>query len=112
MKTLTIIALLFSSSSFAQIKTDKVAHFGVGYVVGATTGVITLINSNGKNEWWKSVAVGFGSSLIIGTGKELYDQYKYGGFNWQDLGWTVLGSTLGSVTIKFSINRYEKKHLL
>lgn len=109
MKTLTIIALLFASSSYAQIKTDKVAHFGVGYVVGATTGAITLINSNGKNEWWKSLAVGFGSGLVIGTGKELYDQHKYGGFDWQDLGATVLGSTLGSVTIKISIDQYKKK---
>ena len=106
------IALLLASSTHAQIQTDKVAHFGVGYVTGAVSSSIVLINSNGKNEWFKSLAVGFGSGLIIGTGKELYDQWKYGGFNWVDLGATVLGSTLGSVTIKISINRYEKKHLL
>ena len=112
MKTLTLIALLFASSSFAQIKTDKVAHFGVGYVAGSLTTGTALSLGNGKGEWWKSLAVGFGSGLIIGTGKELYDQHKYSGFNWQDLGATVLGSTLGSVTIRVTLKLYGKRQLL
>lgn len=104
-----LIALLLAQSANAQVQTDKVAHFGTGYVAGSVSNSIVLINSNGKHEWWKSVGVGIGSGLIIGTGKELYDQWKYGGFDWVDLGSTVLGSTLGSVTIKISINSYLRK---
>ena len=89
MKKLTFIALLFASSSYAQIQTDKVAHFGIGYVVGTTTSSISLINSKCKHEWLKSIGVVVGSGLTIGIGKELYDQHKYGGFDWKDLGCTV-----------------------
>ena len=110
MKKITFIALLFASTCNAQIPTDKVAHFGVGYVVGATTSSITLINSKGKHEWWKSIGVGLGSGLAVGLGKELYDQHKYGGFDWKDLGCTILGSALGSVTVKLTINRYNEKN--
>lgn len=110
MKKITFIALLFASSSFAQIPTDKVAHFGIGYATGSLTSSIALINSNRKNEWWKAIGVGVGSGLAVGLGKELYDQHKYSGFDWKDLGCTVLGSALGSVTIKLTINRYNEKH--
>ena len=47
-----LIALWFISISFmmnAQV-TDKVAHFGVGYVAGSISSGITLINSNGNNK--------------------------------------------------------------
>ncbi len=113
MKTLlTTIALAFALNAPAQIKTDKVAHFGIGYVTGALTTSATLIYSNGKHEWLKSLSVGIASGVIVGTAKELYDFKDYGRFDWQDLGATVIGAALGSVTIKISINRYEKKHLL
>lgn len=110
MRKLLFMALMFASTCNSQIQTDKVAHFGVGYVAGSLTSSITLINSNGKNEWWKSIGVGIGSGLILGVGKEMYDQHKYGGFDWKDLGCTVLGSALGSVTVKLTINRYDFKH--
>lgn len=111
MKTLITIILIHVGLT-ATAQTDKVAHFGVGYIVGATSNAIVLTNSNGKNEWIKSVSVGLLSGALIGTAKEIYDYKDYGLFDWKDLGATVLGSTLGSVTIKLSINRYEKKHLL
>lgn len=109
-----LIALWFisiSSMMNAQV-TDKVAHFGVGYVAGSISSGVTLINSNGKNEWLKSISVGTASGIILGTTKEVYDYKNNGPFDWKDLGVTVLGSTLGSITIKISINRYERKHLI
>lgn len=108
---LLILILGLSLNSSAQV-VDKVAHFGVGYVTGAVSSGITLTNSNGKNEWLKSLSVGIGSSLALGIGKEVYDYYDYGKFDFKDLGATVLGGALGSVTIKISINRYERKHLI
>lgn len=107
----TIIILTISTCSLTQV-TDKVAHFGVGYISGAITSSITLIHSNGKNEWFKSLSIGTASGVLLGTAKELYDYRSYGKFDWYDLGFTVLGSALGSVTIKISINRYERKHLI
>ncbi len=66
-KTLTLIALAFALNSTAQLKTDKVAHFGIGYVTGALTTSATLIYSNGKHEWLKSLSVGIASGVIVGT---------------------------------------------
>jgi Co/Zn/Cd efflux system component len=98
--------------STAAAQTDKVAHFGVGFIAGSASSSLALTNSNGRHEWAKSVSVGFGVSALIGTGKELYDWADYGVFNWADLGATVLGGALGGVSVKIAINRYEKKHLL
>ena len=111
-KLFTIIALTVLTYGNAQIKTDKVAHFGIGYVAGSLTTATTLALGNGKGEWWKSVSVGIGTGVIIGTAKELYDFKDYGRFDWKDLGWTVLGSALGSVTIKVSLKWYGKRQLL
>jgi len=107
----TLLALLLCGQMYAQ-QVDKVAHLGLGYIAGATISATTLILSNGKNETLKSLSVGIGSGVILGTAKEFYDFKSYGVFNWQDLGVTVLGSALGSVTIKISINFYERKHLI
>lgn len=112
MKTLVTIILISIGLNASSQVTDKVAHFGVGYVSGSLTSSIVLTHSNGKNEWLKSIAFGTLSGAILGTAKEVYDFKDYGRFDWNDLGATVLGSTLGSVTIKISINQYEKKHLL
>jgi len=107
----TLIALLLCGQMYSQ-QVDKFAHLGVGYIAGATTSATTLIFSNGKNETLKSLSVGIGSGVILGTAKEIYDFKSYGVFNWKDLGATVLGSALGSITIKISINLYERKHLI
>lgn len=106
------ISLILISATCSAQKTDKVAHFGVGYATGALSSSLVLSHSNGKNEWFKTLAVGFGSSALIGCGKEVYDYMDYGVFDFKDLGATVLGGVLGSVTIKITIKGYEKKHLL
>ncbi len=105
-----IIILSFANIAHSQV--DKVAHFGVGYISGALTSGVTLVNSNGKNEWIKSISFGAAVGTAIGLGKEIYDYKDYGLFDWGDLGATVLGAVAGSVHVTFTINRYEKKHLL
>ena len=112
MRIIFTTALLITGLQAKAQVTDKVAHFGVGYIAGSISSGITLINSNGKNEWLKAISVGTASGIILGTAKEVYDYKNNGPFDWKDLGATVLGSTLGSITVKISINRYERKHLI
>ena len=111
MKTILILtAVLCLRTATAQ--TDKVAHFGVGFVVGSASASIALNNSNGRAEWLKSVSVGFAAGAVLGAAKELYDWCDYGVFNWQDLGATAAGGGFGGISVKIYINRYERKHLL
>ncbi len=111
MKKLAAI-ILISIGLNANSQVDKVAHFGVGYISGALTSGVTLVHSNGKHEWLKSISFGAAVGTAVGLGKEIYDYKDYGLFDWGDLGATVLGAVAGSVHVTFTINRYEKKHLL
>ena len=94
-----LIILLISFQGYSQ-QVDKVAHFGVGYIATATTSALMS-----KQTPWKNLAIGIGSSVVLGTAKELYDYNKKGVFNYKDLGATVLGGVLGSVTIRFTIRK-------
>ena len=94
-----LIILLISFNGYSQ-QVDKVAHFGVGYVASATTSALMS-----KQTPWKNIAIGIGSSVVLGTAKELYDYNKKGVFNYKDLGATVLGGVLGSVTIRWTIRK-------
>ena len=53
-------------------------HFLVGIGIGALS----------KKYW-------FWTSLIIGLAKESFDEISYGGFDYVDLGFTVIGGYLG-----------------
>jgi hypothetical protein len=98
MKTLILFLLISFNSNSQQV--DKVAHFGVGYVLGATSSALT-----NKQKPIVNISIGIGTGLIIGTAKELYDKSKGGQFNYKDLGATVLGSALGTITIRYTIRK-------
>jgi len=98
MKTL-ILFLLISFNAISQ-QVDKVAHFGVGYFLGATSSALTS-----KQKPIVNISIGIGTGLIIGTAKELYDYRVKGTFNYKDLGATVLGSALGTITIRYTIRK-------
>jgi hypothetical protein len=98
MKTI-ILFLLISFNSISQ-QVDKVAHFGVGYVLGATSSALT-----NKQKPIVNISIGIGTGLVVGTCKELYDKSKGGQFNYKDLGATVLGSALGTITIRYTIRK-------
>lgn len=100
MKKLIIILLLIVSFNCKAQQVDKVAHFGVGYIASATTSALIS-----KQTPWKNLAIGIGSSVVIGTAKEIYDYRVKGVFNYKDLGATVFGGVLGSVTIRYTINK-------
>lgn len=94
-----ILFLLISFNANSQ-QVDKVAHFGVGYVLGATSSAVT-----NKQKPIVNISIGIGTGIIIGTAKELYDYRVKGAFNYKDLGATVLGSTLGTITIRYTIRK-------
>jgi len=96
----TLIIFLFLSLSCKGKQVDKVAHFGVGYVIGATSSALT-----NKQKPIVNISIGFGAGLVVGTAKELYDKSKGGQFNYKDLGATVLGSALGTITIRYTIRK-------
>ena len=104
MKTL-ILFLLFPLFTFSQLQTDKVAHFSVGYGIGATVTAFTP-----KQKPAVSILLGFGTGLIVGVGKEIYDAKGHGNPEFKDALYTGLGAGLGSVTVRFSINQYGKKN--
>lgn len=97
MRKLLLIAVMFPIIGFAQ--TDKVAHFGVGYAVSATTTAICQ-----RYEVKHPVLIGISVSTLIGIGKEIYDaQSNKGVSDWKDAGSTIIGGILGSVTVRISI---------
>jgi uncharacterized protein YfiM (DUF2279 family) len=96
----TLIVFLFLSLSCKGQQVDKVAHFGVGYVLGATSSALTS-----KQKPIVNISIGVGTGIIIGTAKELYDYRVKGQFNYKDLGATVLGSALGTITIRYTIRK-------
>ena len=99
--------MLFISIS-GKSQTDKVAHFGVGYIFSSIATGIVIKNSHNQHEWVKSLTVGIGTSILAGTAKELYDLYDYGRFDWEDLGATVIGGIGGTISVKITINQTRK----
>lgn len=95
MNKLTPIALsiAIACAPVYAIDQDKKLHFGASFGIGAISNVLIT----GKHDYWHSVAL----CLAVGTSKELYDEYDYGGFDLEDLGYDVGGCLLGSGYINF-----------
>lgn len=103
MKTLIVFVLL-TTVGHSQIQTDKVAHFGIGYAIGATTTALTS-----KQKPIVSISAGFLAGTLVGVGKEIYDKQGHGTPSFKDALWTSIGSGLGSVTIRVGINQYQRR---
>lgn len=102
MKTL-LVFLFVSNSLFGQ--NDKLLHLSAGYVSASfTSGVLQHYNVK------HSILIGFSSGVVLGIGKEIYDEYftPRGEFDPIDLLYTVSGATMGCLTIKFSIPNKKK----
>ena len=96
MKNLILsIALLLSISLTAQtIQKDKQKHFVAGVVSGYVGSKLT------KNKFLGALI----GSLIVGVGKEVYDEIKYKGYDNKD----ILATALGGVTIGVTIKIFDK----
>ena len=107
MKTkLTIIALLITASLAAQIPYDKKLHAGAGVVIG-TWGTFAGNSMNFTPE--KAALLGITSAAVAGVGKELWDEIEYGGWDWKDLGATMIGGTIGTGLSYTALKVFKKK---
>ena len=94
-KLVLVTALLLSISLNAQtIEKDKQKHFVAGVVSGFVGSKIT------KHKFLGSLV----SSIIVGVGKEVYDEIKYKGFDNKD----ILATALGGLTVGITIKIFDK----
>ena len=70
-----------------MIPRDKVLHFGAGFLAGLTAVIIG---------WYALIVV-----FSAGIAKEVYDERKYGGFDWMDAGATFVGGSISTSIINF-----------
>lgn len=99
--TLIACVVLYTSCIGQAIPTDKILHFSIGYVIGATTTSL-LEERFGKT---KAIFIGFGISSTVGLVKELlFDQIlRKGTTEFKDLGVTMLGGLSGSLVITINL---------
>ena len=69
-----------------MIPRDKVLHLGAGFIAGLTALVLG---------WYGLIVV-----IAAGIGKEVYDERKYGGFDWLDAGATFAGGIVSVVLVQ------------
>lgn len=71
---------------------DKAKHFASSFAVAAGT-TMALASSTGEDQ---AMTAGIGTTMALGTGKELYDRdIKHTYFSGKDLAWDLIGSLLG-----------------
>ncbi len=68
-----------------KIPYDKRLHIIAGFLIGVIGTVITPYS-----------VLGILAAFMAGIAKELYDQYSYGGFDYQDMIATWMGGIIGS----------------
>ena len=76
------------------IQKDKQKHFIAGVVSGFVGSKIT------KHKFLGALV----SSIIVGVGKEVYDEIKYKGFDNKD----ILATALGGLTVGVTIKIFDK----
>jgi uncharacterized protein YfiM (DUF2279 family) len=101
-----IALLMLTASLSAQIPYDKKLHAGAGVVIG-TWGTFAGNSMNWKPE--KAALFGMGSVAVAGLGKELWDEIEYGGWDWKDLGATMIGGTIGTGLSYAALKIFKKK---
>ncbi len=86
MNKLLLIGLVTLPLSVQAVEKDKQFHLGVSAVLGAGLQYHT-------DDWVTSMT----ACSLVGLGKEIYDEYDYGGFDTEDLAYDVVGCGLGVV---------------
>lgn len=73
---------------------DKAAHLAVSATLGAVVAQASLASGEDPS---RAQAQALGVVLVVGAGKEAYDQSGGGsGWSWRDMAWNLLGGLLGS----------------
>ena len=100
--------MFFCISLEAQNTDEKhPEHFIGGMVVGGITSYFVYKKSNNKLKSW---AIGTGASVLVGIAKELMDTAVGKDFSGEDLGYTVLGGTIGA-SIVFPLKKKQPKEV-
>ncbi len=94
-----LIALVFVAMTVnAQlISKDKPLHFGAGIVIGGVGGYTANKIFGGDRYWTWAGAIG--SSLAAGVLKENIDKNEYGGWDNNDILFTVLGGAVSGLAL-------------
>ncbi len=73
---------------------DKALHFAASVALssGAYVGAAWALK---VDPLWERAAIGAGTSLAIGAGKELYDMTGAGDPSWKDFAWDAIGTAVG-----------------
>lgn len=96
-----VLAMLLKMSGYSQVQfthfkdLDSFSKHRVVSTGMAWTGTILAYKKTDKI--WKGALIGFGCSMAIGTGKELYDMTGRGVPSWSDMGGNLMGSLVGTV---------------
>jgi len=105
MKKLILLLLLTSCST---MKPDKQLHSIAGFGIGFTS--YHVYYQKEKDNRLGSVLLSIGTSLVIGTLKEIADNQKGGtGFNVADLTHTGVSGVIGSISMDLLSNRKRKR---
>lgn len=91
-----VLACVFSASA-QTISRDKYLHFGAGVVIGGAGGY-TAHHLFGGNRYW-TWAGAVGSSLAAGLLKENIDKNEYGGWDNNDVLFTVIGGAASGLAL-------------
>jgi hypothetical protein len=97
------IVLLSVSLQAQDIAYDKQMHLYAGAVIGSFTYAFTYDITRNHN---KAMILSIAAGTVAGITKELYGMYDIKGnrFDMDDLAATIVGTVLGSITIRIIIN--------
>jgi hypothetical protein len=87
-----------------MIPKDKQLHLGAGAIIGAW-GTLTPEKKYG---WYPTLA-GMGWTTAAGIGKETYDSYLGGKFDFKDLGATIIGGAISVGIIRLCTLKKKPK---
>ncbi|MBD0778957.1 hypothetical protein HPE56_14245 [Maribacter sp. ANRC-HE7] len=106
---LLIVMCIVCSMVSAQttITKDKPLHFGAGFIIGTVGGYTAHHMFDGDPYWMWTGAVG--SSLAAGVVKEAIDQADYGGWDNNDIVFTVLGGIVSGFALDLLLKKTKKR---
>ena len=93
-----LLVLLISfklSGQTLDIPRDKVLHFGGSYIIANITSQLAYEKGMDTKQ---AFLIGFGTTLILGVAKELYDA-QHGDPDWADFSVDLMGAYAGSFPI-------------
>ncbi len=80
---------------------DKALHFGVSAAIASGSYALSAAQLERKE---LRLVVGFGTALLAGGVKELWDLGGHGQPSWKDFTWDVLGAAVGAL-ISYAVDR-------